>query len=214
MANFSSTALAMYELGLDSGSLRAGRLLIVDDLAGNRDALTRRFRRRGFEIVEADSGPEALRLVDEQTFDCVLLDVMMPGMDGTEVLQRIRQKFSPSLLPVVMVTAKSQPEDIADALKFGANDYVTKPVDFVVALARVNSQIGRRRAELELLDSNQTLLNAKATLEDRVSERAAKLRSGQRNDPGRNLPTYRLGRQDRLPRPSRYAHWSRQPLYI
>lgn len=175
MQNVSSTALAMHQSDPDSGGLAAGKLLIVDDIAGNRDVLSRRFRRRGFDTVEADCGAEALRLIDEQIFDCVLLDVMMPGMDGAEVLRRIREKFSPSLLPVVMVTAKSQPEDVADALKFGANDYVTKPVDFVVALARVNSQISRRRAELELLDSNQTLLNAKATLEDRVSERAAKL---------------------------------------
>ena len=73
------------------------------------------------------------------------------------------------------MTAKNQSEDVVDALKFGANDYVTKPVDFSIALARVNTQISRRRAELELLDTNQTLLNAKATLEHRVSERAAKL---------------------------------------
>ena len=137
--------------------------------------LTRRFQRRGFETVEADCGAEALRLVDEQTFDCVLLDVMMPEMDGNEVLKRIREKFSASLLPVVMVTAKNQSEDVVDALKSGANDYVTKPVDFPIALARVNTQISRRRAELELLDANQTLLSEKATLEDRVSERAARL---------------------------------------
>ena len=69
--------------------------MIVDDLADNRDVLTRRFQRRGFEIVEADCGAEALRLVDEQTFDCMLLDVMMPGMDGIEVLQRVRAKSHP-----------------------------------------------------------------------------------------------------------------------
>src|ERR1700733_10427657 len=124
----------------------AGKLLIVDDLADNRAVLTRRFQRRGFEIVEADCGAEALRLIDEQTFDCVLLDVMMPGMTGTEVLREIRGKFSASLLPIIMVTAKSQSEDVVEALKFGANDYVTKPVDFAIALARVNSQIERRRA--------------------------------------------------------------------
>jgi diguanylate cyclase (GGDEF)-like protein len=111
----------------------------------------------------------------EQSFDCVLLDVMMPGMDGTEVLKRIREKLSASLLPVVMVTAKNQSEDVVDALKSGANDYVTKPVDFPIALARVNTQISRRRAELKLLDTNQALLSEKATLEDRVSERAARL---------------------------------------
>jgi diguanylate cyclase (GGDEF)-like protein len=150
MSHFSQTALATRQAEPDESRFPAGKLLIVDDLPDNRAVLTRRFERRGFEIVEADCGPQALRLVDEQSFDCVLLDVMMPGMDGTEVLRQIREKFSPSLLPVVMVTAKSQSEDIVEALKNGANDYVTKPVDFSVALARVNSQIGRRRAEARI----------------------------------------------------------------
>jgi len=152
-----------------------GRLLIVDDVADNRAILTRRFQRRGFEIVEADCGAEALRLIGEQTFDCVLLDVMMPGMDGTEALRRIREKFAASLLPVIMVTAKSQSDDVVGALKLGANDYVTKPVDFSVALARVNSQIDRRRAELELLETNKSLLSEKSDLQQRIVERSAKL---------------------------------------
>jgi diguanylate cyclase (GGDEF)-like protein len=152
-----------------------GRLLIVDDVADNRAILTRRFQRRGFEIVEADCGAEALRLIGEQTFDCVLLDVMMPGMDGTEALRRIREKFAASLLPVIMVTAKSQSEDVVEALKLGANDYITKPVDFSVALARVNSQIDRRRAELELLETNKSLLSEKSDLQQRIVERSAKL---------------------------------------
>ena len=175
MSHLSQTALAMQQSDLDAMQIPTGKLLIVDDLADNRDMLTRRFRRHGFEIVEADCGPEALRLVNEQTFDCVLLDVMMPGMDGTEVLRQIREKFSPSLLPVVMVTAKSQSEDIVDALKFGANDYVTKPVDFSVALARVVVQIHRRRADLELLHTNESLLKAKTALEGCITERSAKL---------------------------------------
>ena len=83
MSHFSQTALATRQSDPDESRFPAGKLLIVDDLPDNRAVLTRRFERRGFEIVEADCGPEALRLVDEQTFDCVLLDVMMPGMDGT-----------------------------------------------------------------------------------------------------------------------------------
>ena len=175
MSHFSQTALASRQSDSSGSQIPAGKLLIVDDLADNRAVLTRRFQRRGFEVVEADCGAEALRLVDGQTFDCVLLDVMMPGMDGTEVLRRIREKFSASLLPVVMVTAKSQSEDVVDTLKIGANDYVTKPVDFPIALARVNSQIDRRRAELELLEANESLLKTKTTLENSVSERSARL---------------------------------------
>ena len=137
--------------------------------------LTRRFRRRGFETVEADCGLEALKLVREQTFDCVLLDIMMPDVDGTEVLREIRNWFSASLLPVVMVSAKGQAEDVVESLMLGANDYVTKPVDFPIALARVNSQIARRRAELEHLESSKALLRTNSTLELRVAERSVRL---------------------------------------
>ena len=131
----------------DEGEFPAARLLIVDDIADNRAVLSRRFVKRGFEIVEADCGAEALRLVEEQTFDVVLLDVMMPDMDGMEVLRRLRKTFSASRLPVIMVTAKTQSEDIVEALKTGANDYVTKPVDLSIVLARVNNQVARRRAD-------------------------------------------------------------------
>ncbi|MBV9287700.1 MAG: EAL domain-containing protein [Hyphomicrobiales bacterium] len=162
----------------------AGRLLIVDDLADNRAVLTRRFVRRGFEIVEAASGEEALRLLREKPFDVVLLDVMMPGMDGTQVLARIRQQFSALQLPVIMVTAKSQAEDVVEALKLGANDYVTKPVDFSVALARVTNQIDLRRSDLELRKNNETLqqrvsersrmlLRAKAAIQEEMTRRIA-----------------------------------------
>ncbi len=169
------SSLARQPSDIDANPEVVGKLLIVDDLADNRAILTRRFQRRGFEIVEADCGAEALRLIGEQTFDCVLLDVMMPGMDGTEALRRIREKFSASLLPVIMVTAKSQSEDVVEALKLGANDYVTKPVDFSVALARVNSQIDRRRTELELLETNKSLLGEKSDLQQCIAERSAKL---------------------------------------
>jgi diguanylate cyclase (GGDEF)-like protein len=99
----------------------------------------------------------------------VLLDVMMPDMDGMEVLRRLRKKFSESLLPVIMVTAKTQPEDTVQALKAGANDYVTKPIDLSIALARVNSQVARRRAESATRKANESLLNAMTHLEQRVA---------------------------------------------
>jgi diguanylate cyclase (GGDEF)-like protein len=153
----------------------APRILIVDDVADNRTVLARRFLRRGFEITEADGGYRALQLINEQTFDVVLLDVMMPDIHGMEVLKRIRREHSPVSLPVIMVTAKSQSDDVVQALEFGANDYVTKPVDFAVALARVNAQVGRKRAEQGILQINDALRSANDTLEHRVKERTAKL---------------------------------------
>ena len=151
------------------------RLLIVDDISDNRNILMRRFERRGFEVVEADSGLAAIELIDKGPFDIVLLDVMMPGIDGLETLKRIRSKRSTSALPVIMVTAKSESGNIVDALEQGANDYVTKPVDFAVALARVNTQISRRRAEQQVIIANAELRKANEDLEDRVEERTKRL---------------------------------------
>jgi diguanylate cyclase (GGDEF)-like protein len=133
----------------------AGKVLIVDDVEDNRIVLGRRLSKRGFEVVYADSGEEALRRVRKQQFDAVLLDVMMPGMDGNETLCRIRQEFCAATLPVIMVTAKTQTSDIVESLALGANDYLTKPVDFSIALARINNQVSIRRARLDLQRSEE-----------------------------------------------------------
>jgi len=151
------------------------RLLIVDDISDNRTILMRRFERRGFDVVEADSGFVAIDLIEKGAFDLVLLDVMMPGIDGLETLRRIRSKKSASALPVIMVTAKSESGNIVEALEQGANDYITKPVDFAVALARVNTQISRKRAEQQVVIANEELRRTNEDLELRVEERTKRL---------------------------------------
>ena len=151
------------------------RLLIVDDISDNRTILTRRFQRRGFDVVEAECGLTAIELIHKESFDLVLLDVMMPGMDGIETLKRIRSENSASALPVIMVTAKSESTNIVDALELGANDYVTKPVDFAVALARVNTQISRKRAVERVALANEELRKVNEDLERRVEERTSRL---------------------------------------
>jgi diguanylate cyclase (GGDEF)-like protein len=160
---------------VDGNAAVRHRLLIVDDVSDNRTLLTRRFERRGFEVVEADSGFAAIELIDKELFDLVLLDVMMPGIDGIETLKRIRGRKSASALPVIMVTAKTGSNDIVEALELGANDYVTKPVDFAVAFARVNTQISRKRAEQQVTVANEELRKANQDLERRVEERTSRL---------------------------------------
>ncbi len=120
-------------------------LLVVDDNAENRDVLSRRLEKRGFKILQADSGQRALDLIEVQAVDLVLLDWMMPGLSGLDVLKRLRQRPATAQLPVIMATAKSESDDIVEALELGADDYVTKPLDFPVVLARVQAALRARR---------------------------------------------------------------------
>ncbi|WP_233384026.1 putative bifunctional diguanylate cyclase/phosphodiesterase [Methylobacterium sp. C25] len=154
---------------------RAPRLLIVDDIADNRTILLRRFARRGFEVAEADGGARALQMVEQESYDVVLLDVMMPEIDGIEVLKTLRAKYTPLQLPVIMVTAKAESENVVEALNLEANDYVTKPVDFDVALARVNAQVDRKRAEEKVATAASALRQVNDQLEQRVEERTREL---------------------------------------
>jgi diguanylate cyclase (GGDEF)-like protein/PAS domain S-box-containing protein len=122
-------------------------VLVVDDNETNRKALSRRLVRSGFEVELAESGVEALRKTGERSYDLVLLDEMMPGMSGSDVLKELRSRHSQIALPVIMVTAIADSGRLAEALDLGANDYITKPVDFTVALARIRAQVSRKRAE-------------------------------------------------------------------
>ena len=109
-------------------------LLLVDDEALNRDMLSRRLEHQGFRVETAADGPAALRAVAARCPDLVLLDIMMPGMTGVEVLEELRATYAPDQLPVIMVTALKDGDCVIDTLNLGANDYITKPVDFPVAV--------------------------------------------------------------------------------
>jgi class 3 adenylate cyclase len=121
-------------------------LLVVDDNPVNCDLLGRRLTRAGYTVVIAGDGQQALNQVMEQPFDLVLLDIMMPDMDGLTVLGLLRRTYSRSELPVIMVTAKDDTDDIVSALEQGANDYITKPINFPVVLARVQAQLSVKQA--------------------------------------------------------------------
>ncbi len=122
-------------------------LLLIDDDEMNRDALSRRLERAGYTVLTAEGGERGLELLSAHRVDAVLLDIMMPGMSGIETLRRIRDVRPLSELPVIMVTAKDASDDVVEALDLGANDYVTKPVNFATALARIRAQVATRRAD-------------------------------------------------------------------
>ncbi len=91
-------------------------ILVVDDTEANREALRRRLERRGYTVIEADSGEQALALIDQQPIDLILLDIMMPGVSGIDVLKKVRATKSPAELPIIMATAKDATEDVVGAL--------------------------------------------------------------------------------------------------
>ena len=134
---------------------RTSRLLIVDDNELNRDMLARRLKRKGYEVVLANGASELMQRLQEVTVDIVLLDIEMPEISGLEALKMLRETYSQIELPVIMVTAKNQSEDIVKALDLGANDYVTKPIDFAVTLARIGTQLSHKRAQEALRESEE-----------------------------------------------------------
>ena len=131
------------------------RLLIVDDSEINRDMLARRLTRRGYEICMAESAHGLLERVRKENIDLILLDIEMPEITGLDALKALRQYYSPIQLPIIMVTARNQSEDVIAALELGANDYLTKPIDFPIALARIKTQLSHKRAENALRESEE-----------------------------------------------------------
>lgn len=129
---------------------RKHNLLVVDDEYLNRDMLRERLVRSGFDVTEAEDARQAWDLIQKGGIDLVLLDTMMPGMSGIELLKMLRGVYGQSELPVIMATAVSDSASVAGALETGANDYVSKPIDYPVALARIRSQLKRKNSEQHL----------------------------------------------------------------
>ncbi|MCX5496421.1 PleD family two-component system response regulator [Kaistia dalseonensis] len=132
------------------------RVLVVDDVASNVRLLEARLSAEYFEVVTAMSGPEALEICARGQCDLVLLDVMMPGMDGFEVCRRLKRNPATAQLPVIMVTALDQPSDRVAGLEAGADDFLTKPINELALMTRVRS-LARLRAL-----TNQLMLRASA----------------------------------------------------
>jgi sigma-B regulation protein RsbU (phosphoserine phosphatase) len=157
-----------------------GTVLVVDDDANNRDLLSRRLRKLGYEAEVGQDGQHALALIGEHSFDVVLLDVMMPGLDGFEVLKIIREHHPATDLPVIMATAKDESEDVIRALGLGANDYVTKPLDFPVVVARIQTQISLKRAVEQVRQLERRLADRNLDLEEANARMSRDLRAAAR----------------------------------
>lgn len=134
---------------------RPSRLLIVDDNEMNRDMFARRLERKGYVVELAENAKDLLQRVKRDAVDLVLLDIEMPEISGLDALKALRELYSAAELPIIMVTAKTQSEDIVKALDLGANDYLTKPIDFPVAVARIDTQLSHKKAQEALKESEE-----------------------------------------------------------
>src|SRR5258708_38860633 len=115
------------------------RILVVDDVETNRDILVTRLSAQGYELLEAADGEEALALARKERPDLILLDVMMPKIDGIEVCRQLKADKSLPFMPIILVTAKTDSKDVVAGLEAGADEYLSKPFDHTALLARVRS---------------------------------------------------------------------------
>ena len=143
-------------------------VLVVDDDSNNLELLMRMVKLAGHEVVSADCGSAAITAVASTQPDLVLLDWMMPDLSGIDVLRSIRQDYDENTLPVIMCTALTESEYVSAALKEGANDFMTKPVNPDVLAARITSQLSRKTAM-------QTMDSFNRELEETVADRTRKL---------------------------------------
>jgi DNA-binding response OmpR family regulator len=123
----------------------SGRLLVVDDNESNRDMLSRRLKHEGYDVLMAGSGRQALELVKNEPVDLVLLDVMMPEMNGYEVLQHLKAHGTWRDIPVIMISALDEIESVVRCIERGAEDYLPKPFDPVLLRARIGACLEKKR---------------------------------------------------------------------
>ena len=135
----------------------AARILVVDDVPDNVDILDARLSSRGYVVQTAADGPSALEAVRAEPPQLLLLDVMMPGMDGYEVARRIKEDEALPFIPIILVTALNQSEDVVEGLESGADDYISKPYNFRELEARVRAMLRIKRLQDELDEKNREL---------------------------------------------------------
>ncbi len=140
-------------------------ILIVDDSEFDRNLLKNAFSRKGqFKFLEANDGLHSLVVLANNSVDLVLMDIMMPGTFGSQILLKIREKFNPIELPIIMVTSKIDSSDVIECLHNGANDYITKPVNFEVAISRIMTHLKLADLSMEMAKLKEiTALDAMIT---------------------------------------------------
>ena len=161
--------------GAAGGTAHRGVILVVDDNDENRDMLARRLRRQGYEVPTAAGGRAALEALGRMPVDLVLLDVMMPDLDGYAVLQQLKADPVRRDIPVLMISALDDMESVVRCIQLGAEDYLGKPFDPVLLQARIGACLEKKRLHDEQARHREALAELNVTLEQRVAEQVAQL---------------------------------------
>lgn len=146
-------------------------ILVVDDDEGNRDVLSRRLNMMGYTVAQATNGREALEMLTAQSFDLVLLDVMMPEVDGIEVLRQMKASEQLRDIPVLMISALSDIDSVTKCIEMGAEDYLPKPFDPVLLKARIGACLDKKRGHDREMDLYRQLQENFKHLQDLESVR-------------------------------------------
>ena len=151
------------------------RVLIADDNTANVRILRTRLAADGYDVVTAADGEEALAVAHESAPDLILLDIMMPKIDGIEVCRRLKKEQGPAFTPIILVTAMTDAKDIVAGLEAGADEYLTKPVDHAALSARVRSMLRIKALHDTVATQAEEIARWNATLERRVAEQVSEL---------------------------------------
>jgi adenylate cyclase len=151
------------------------RILVVDDNETNRDIIVTRLEANGYETLQAADGQEALAAVTQHHPDLVLLDVMMPNIDGVEACRQLKSDATLAFTPVILVTAKAATQDVVAGLEAGADEYLTKPIDQAALVARVRSVLRIKALHDQVQKQAADLATWNQTLEQRVREQVAEI---------------------------------------
>lgn len=151
------------------------RILVVDDNETNRDILVTRLTTQGYELLQASDGEAALAATAQHRPDLILLDVMMPKLDGFEVCRRLKKDRTLPLIPIILVTAKAGPEDVVAGFEAGADEFLTKPVAHAALVARVRTMLRVKALHDEVQAQATELAEWNKKLEQRVGEQVAEI---------------------------------------
>ncbi len=150
----------------DEISLEKMKILLVDDTPVNIDVLSKSLTNEGYNIFAAPSGDIALKIIDKIVPDLILLDVMMPGLDGFETCKKLKSKTSTKDIPIIFITAKSDKNDVVNGFQLGGVDYITKPFNYEEVLRRVATHLKIRKLMTTQNDLNKTLVDLNDELID------------------------------------------------